>query len=142
MLLMACSGGGGDPDPFPGLERAELASGPTRFSVWIAVAPETQARGLMDATEEDLAPLADGSIPAMLFVFPQPRFVSFWMRDTEVALDLAYLDETGRIVEIHSLIPLDESLAPSSVPVAFAFEVAAGTLAAQGIGVGDTIELP
>ena len=96
----------------------------------------------MDATRDDLSPRADGSIPAMLFVFARAEFVSFWMRGTEVALDLAYLDDTGRIVEIHGLLPLDETPVPSAVRVSFAFEVAAGTLAAQGITVGNTIELP
>lgn len=140
LLLMACSGGGDE--PLANQSQVALTSGPTRFVVWIADTPALRARGLMDATEADLAARGDGSIPAMMFVFDVPGFVSFWMRDTEVALDLAYLDEAGRIVEIHSLVPLDPTLVPSAVPVAFAFEVAAGTLAAQGIGVGDFIELP
>ena len=139
----ACSGdGAGGEDSFTNLALVALASGPTRFLVWIADSPEAHGRGLMDARPEDLAPRADGTIPAMLFVFAPPRFVSFWMRDTEVALDLAYLDETGRILEIHDLLPLDETLVPSGVRVSYAFEVAAGTLAAQGIGVGDAFELP
>jgi len=140
VLLMACSGDGSD--PFTDLVRVALTSGPTRFAVWIADTPESRARGLMDAVEGDLAVGGDGSIPAMLFVFEQPEFVAFWMRDTEVALDLAYLDPSGRIVEVHGLLPLDETPVASSVRVSFAFEVAAGTLAAQGIGVGDAIELP
>jgi len=145
LLLIACScgsGGGIVGTPFADLDAVALTSGPTRFRAWIADTPEIQARGLMDAREEDLAVRADGSIPAMLFVFALPRQVSFWMRDTEVALDLAYLDAAGQVLEIHSLQPLDETLVPSAVPVSFAFEVAAGTLAAQGIGVGDAIELP
>lgn len=137
---MACSGGGSD--PFVDLAQVPVASGPTRFLAWVADTPASQAVGLMDATEADLAPRRDGTIPAMLFVFDPPRFVSFWMRDTEVALDLAYLDASGEILEIHALTPLDETSVPSATAVAYAFEVAAGTLAAQGIGVGDALELP
>ena len=78
----------------------------------------------------------------MLFVFPTTRVLSFWMRDTEVALDLAYLDESGRVMEVHSLVPLNETLVPSSVPVRYALELRAGTLRAEGLGVGDTLGLP
>ena len=139
-LLMACSGGGDV--PFANLSQVALASGPTRFAVWIADTPESRALGLMNASDADLAVRSDGAIPAMLFVFDRPEFVSFWMRDTEVALDLAYLDGAGEILEVHSLIPLDETPVRSSAPVAYALEVAAGTLAAQGIGVGDFMGLP
>jgi len=75
----------------------------------------------------------------MLFVFPVSQMVSFWMKDTEVALDLAYLDETGRILEVFALVPLDETPVPSSAPVRYALEVRAGDL---GIGVGDVLSLP
>jgi len=154
LLLTACNsghnddGGGstdGDDDeasPFAALSTETLTMGPATLLVWIADTPATQANGLMDAVERDLDPLPDGTLRGMLFVFPTTRVLSFWMRDTEVALDLAYLDESGRVIEVHSLVPLDETLVPSSVPVRYALELRAGTLQAEGLGVGDTLELP
>jgi len=138
LLMAACSGGGADA-PYPDLETATLRSGPIAYRVWIADTDATRAAGLMDATEADLAPLPDGTRRGMLFVFPVEQMVSFWMRDTEVALDLAYLDADGKILEVHALEPLDETPVPSSVPVRYALEVRAGDL---GVGVGDVIELP
>ncbi|MEM8884237.1 MAG: DUF192 domain-containing protein [Planctomycetota bacterium] len=138
-MLVSCSSGGDSPSPFDDLAQETLRSGVVTFRVWIADTPATRQRGLMDATEADLATRSDGAIRGMLFVFPTSQRVSFFMRDTEVPLDLAYLDETGRIVETHALIPLDETPVPSSVPVRYALEVRAGRLP---IGVGDVIELP
>jgi uncharacterized membrane protein (UPF0127 family) len=143
LLLAACSGGSGaSGGPFVDLDTVALASGPVAIEAWVADTPETRARGLMDARPQDLAPLPDGTLRGMLFVFPAPAQVSFWMRDTEVALDLAYLDDTGRVLAVHALQPLDETQVPSPVPVRYALEVAAGTLGDHGIGVGDTIDLP
>ena len=142
--MIACSGGGTDPasagpGPYADLATATLRSGPAAFEVWIADTTATRAAGLMDATEADLAPLPDGTRRGMLFVFPVSQMVSFWMKDTEVALDLAYLDETGRILEVFALVPLDETPVPSSAPVRYALEVRAGDL---GVGVGDVLSLP
>jgi len=117
--MAACSGGGRD-SPYPHLGTAVLESGPARFRVWIADTAALRAEGLMNARESDLAPLPDGTRRGMLFVFPAPDVVSFWMKDTEVPLDLAYLDETGRIVEVHALVPFDETPVVSSEPVAYA----------------------
>lgn len=144
LLMAACSGGGAAPSPagpgpYADLETATLRSGPAAFRVWIADTTQTRAAGLMDATEADLAPLQDGTRRGMLFVFPVAQTVSFWMRDTEVPLDLAYLDDSGRILEVFALVPLDETPVPSSSPVRYALEVRAGDL---GLGVGDVIELP
>ena len=137
--MAACSGGGGGALPYSDLETATLRSGPAVFRVWIADTAATRAQGLMNATEADLAPLGDGTRRGMLFVFPVAQSVSFWMRDTEVPLDLAYLDETGRILAVHALVPLDETPVPSPGPIRYALEVRAGDL---GVGVGDVIELP
>jgi len=38
---------------------------------------------------------------AMWFVLDQPRSVAFWMKDMKFNLDIVYLDEDKRIVEVH-----------------------------------------
>ncbi|MHC4848553.1 MAG: DUF192 domain-containing protein [Planctomycetota bacterium] len=138
-FVMAACSGSGEASPYSDLQTATLRSGPAVFHVWLADTAATRAVGLMNATAADLAPLGDGTRRGMLFVFPVAQSVSFWMRDTEVPLDLAYLDETGRILSVHALVPLDETPVPSPGPIRYALEVRAGDL---GVGVGDVIELP
>ncbi len=139
LAAVACSGGRDVSNAYPHLEQETLVSGPARFRVWIADDDASRTEGLMNATSADLATLSDGTRRGMLFVFAVETDVEFWMKDTEVPLDLAYLDESGRILAVHALIPLDETLIPSPGPIRYALEVRAGELA---IGIGDVIDIP
>lgn len=139
-LLAACGGGGGGPpDPLAGFATDRILVDATEFEVWLAEEPWQRAQGLMGVPAEALAPLPDDTPRGMLFVWPAETYVSFWMRDTEVALDLAYARADGTIFEVHAMVPFDETPVPSSEPVAFALEVPAGTLSSLGLGVGSVI---
>jgi uncharacterized membrane protein (UPF0127 family) len=139
-MLPACGGNGGAPGAdLSGFPTARILVGGVEFEVWLATTLPQQQQGLMNATEEQLEPLGDGTPRGMLFVFPAEATRSFWMRDTHVPLDLAYATADGTIVEVHDLVPLDETLVPSGEPVQYALETLAGTFAAQGIAPGAVI---
>ncbi len=72
----------------------------------------------------------------MLFVFQSEAPRSFWMKDTYIALDIAYLDVNFRIVDIQQMEPQTEELHSSAAPAMFALEVRKGWFAEKGIGVG------
>lgn len=112
------------------------------FEAWLADTEAQQRRGLMGVTEADLAPLPDGTPRGMLFRYPRDRRASIFMRGTGVPLDLAYATAEGRIVETHRLVPFDETSIVAREPVRYAFETLAGTFAARGIAVGDTLVPP
>jgi uncharacterized protein len=78
----------------------------------------------------------------MLFVFDQEQQLSFHMRDTLIPLSIAYIDAGGTIVDIQDMQPLDETSHPSAVPARYALEVNQGFFEAQGVQVGDWVELP
>ena len=137
--LAACGGGGSGGGGSPGVATERILVDGVEFEVWIAQTPAQHAEGLMGATEADLAPLPDGTPRGMLFVFPTERLLSFWMRGTAVPLDLAYATADGTIVEVHDLLPFDETSVSSGEPVQYALEAAAGTLDAHGIGPGSVI---
>ena len=143
VFLSACSGSeGASGADLSGFPKARILVNGVEFEVYVATTVAQQAEGLMNATEDHLLPLPDGTPRGMLFVFPTEAIRSFWMRDTEVPLDLAYARADGTIAEIHQLVPLDETPVVSGEPVQYALEALEGTFAAEGIAPGAVIEVP
>jgi hypothetical protein len=100
----------------------------------VARTPEDREKGLMFREE-----LAGGR--GMLFVFPDVQPRSFWMRNTLIPLDIAYMDENLLIVDIQSMEPQSEDLHESARPAMFALEVPMGWFAGRGIAVGTVARL-
>ena len=100
----------------------------------IARTPDERAQGLMYRDE-----LPDGT--GMLFVFNDVQVRSFWMANTYVALDIAYMDVSYVIVDIQQMEPLVTDSYPSDEPAMFALEVAQGWFAEHGIVVGDQAQI-
>ncbi len=76
----------------------------------------------------------------MLFIFPAPDTLSFWMRNTKISLDMIFIDSTKEIVTIHknTRIESDDSYR-SSKPSQYVLEVNAGFTDINGIRVGDKV---
>ena len=72
----------------------------------------------------------------MLFVFQDSQPRAFWMANTYVALDIAYMNPSYRVVDIIAMEPLITESYPSNAPAMFALEVRQGWFADQGITVG------
>lgn len=107
------------------------------YTVWLARSPKEQKIGLMNVTEAEL-PLDRG----MLFIFRRNDYLSFWMRNTIIPLDIAYIRDDGTIVRTYTMAALDESGYPSIQPARFALELRAGQLAEKGIKEGDHVDIP
>ena len=107
-----------------------------RFSVELADDPDERARGLMF---REMMPMASG----MLFVFPEPKHATFWMKDTPLALDIIFADQAGQVTRVHeNAVPLSEALIDGGPDVAFAFEINAGLAGRMGIGPGAVLRHP
>jgi hypothetical protein len=101
----------------------------------VEIAQTSEASGLGLMFRENL-PENQG----MLFVFPHQQTLSFWMRNTYIPLDIAFIDEAGSIVDIQRMEPLDESKQyVSAAPALYALEVNAGWFAKHGIKIGATV---
>ena len=119
------------------------ASGPHRLEAEVAETASQRQRGLMG--RENL-PDEQG----MLFRFENEQSASnaFWMYNTLIPLDIAFIDANGRIVAINTM-PSCESSSPSECPsypagAAYhsALEVNGGYFAERGISVGDCVSIP
>ena len=77
---------------------------------------------------------------AMLFIFPDMAFHSFYMKNTLIPLDIIFIDDALTIVNIkQNASPLDESGIPSGLPVQYVLEINAGLSETWGISLGDRI---
>jgi uncharacterized membrane protein (UPF0127 family) len=105
--------------------------------VEIADDAEEMARGLMGRTA-----LAEDA--GMLFVYPEERELSFWMKDTLIPLSIAFMDSGGRIVDIQDMKALDDDPPHyvSAEPARYALEVNKGFFDERGVEVGDRAALP
>jgi hypothetical protein len=77
----------------------------------------------------------------MLFIFPYERIQSFWMKNTQIPLDMIFVNSSLTIVTIRAdAVPFDESSYASTEPAKFVVEVNAGYAHEHGIKVGDKIK--
>lgn len=75
----------------------------------------------------------------MLFEFEFSRVVSFWMKNTLIPLDIAYIKKDGTIVDIKPMEPFNEEGVLSSEAVIYALEMNQGWFASHKVKVGDTV---
>jgi uncharacterized membrane protein (UPF0127 family) len=114
------------------------------FELWTADDVSEQTQGLMFVSAERMRPLADGTERGMIFVFDRDHVLNFWMKNTIIPLDIAYLDSAGVVVATHTMAPLDERPGqyPSGSPAKYAIEVNAGVWGRIGLRPGDAVEIP
>jgi uncharacterized membrane protein (UPF0127 family) len=113
--------------PPPG--EAWVIFGTDTVGVELARTPEEREQGLMYRES-----LPDGR--GMLFLFPDAQYRSFWMHNTYIPLDIAYMDENLRIVDIQAMDPQTDAGHQSAQPAMFALEVPQGWFESKGIPVG------
>ncbi|MCK4657936.1 MAG: DUF192 domain-containing protein [Phycisphaerae bacterium] len=112
------------------------------FRVWIADDPQEVTQGLMFVTKEQMSPLPDGTDRGMLFLFDYDRTTGFWMRNTIIPLDIAFIGADGAIVTIHTMAPLVEQSYWPDGPYRYALEVNANLFSEYGIRKGDQVQIP
>jgi uncharacterized membrane protein (UPF0127 family) len=108
---------------------------PVRVSVEVAADPAARAAGLMGRDR-----LAPGT--GMVFLFPGDVRVAFWMKDTLVALSIAFVAADGRVVGVREMAPCRADPCPTYAapgPYRYALEMAAGAFRDAGVGPGDRI---
>jgi uncharacterized membrane protein (UPF0127 family) len=109
--------------------------GHAQVEVELAIDRNTQAKGLMYRKE-----MAEDH--GMLFIFDQPKEMSFWMRNTHLPLDIGYLTADGVLREVYPLYPHDETSRKSiRSDLKFALEVNQGWFARHNVKPGDAFNL-
>ena len=77
----------------------------------------------------------------MLFMFEDEEPRSFYMKNTEIELDILYIDASKKIVKIYRKAkPFDPSSLPSNTPVKYVLELGGAVSSSYGIIEGDRVE--
>jgi hypothetical protein len=78
---------------------------------------------------------------AMLFIMPQEREQSFWMKNCILPLDIIYVNAKKQIITIQkNTVPYSEDSVPSNGPALYVVEVNAGFCDRHSVKPGDHIE--
>lgn len=122
--------------PAPRWAVAVLPSG-HEFALEVAADDISRQRGYMG--REKIGPRE-----GMIFVFDDDGRHSFWMKDCKVALDMVWLDVSGRVVwtAVNRAPCPAKGDCPSIVPpvsARFVVEFAAGTVTAESLNRGDAV---
>lgn len=108
-------------------------AGTARFRIEVADDKEERAQGLMN--RETMSKSA-----GMLFVYPEPQPVGFWMKNTLIPLDMIFLDETGTVKKVHhEAQPHDESPIFGGEAILAVLEINGGLARKIGIAEGWTM---
>lgn len=107
------------------------------FSTQIASTPEQKEKGLMGVES-----LSDEE--GMLFVYEEKGYRTFWMKDTLIPLDMIFVDDNHRIVDIfHNVSPCTTELCSayrSAKKAMYVLEVNGGLSKNYGFEIGDLVE--
>jgi uncharacterized membrane protein (UPF0127 family) len=103
------------------------------FKIWTADTRQREEQGLMFIHEMD-------EHAGMLFMFPENRPVTMWMKNTYISLDLLFLNAQGKIDYIAaSATPRSETIIGPPTPEYAVLELKGGACERLGIKVGDVV---
>jgi len=133
-----------EPNRLDTLPMIQMTINEQRFELWVVDTFAEQNKGLMFVTAEQMAPMPNGTERGMLFVFDYSTRQSFWMKNTIIPLDIAYITTDGTVVATYTMTPLDErsNQYPPGAPYRYAIEVNAGVWSRLGVVKGATIQIP
>jgi hypothetical protein len=138
LALVACDSqhASGTPTAELGIEaRFPVRMGMVLSQLRIAATDLEKARGLMGVTK-----LNDAE--GMAFMYDAETRMSFWMKDTPLDLDIAFVARDGTVLEVRTMTAGDtETTASSTDQVRFAIEMRAGWFRDFGVKPGEKINV-
>jgi hypothetical protein len=136
-VLSACAGETNETSPDRPASTVTFQGTDATLFVEIADDTEERRRGLMGV--ENL-PTDQG----MAFVFPEPVEGTFWMKDTLIPLSIAFVDASGRVLDVLDMEPCEADPCPHygiDEPYVLAIEANLGWFDEHGVDAGDRAEL-
>lgn len=129
------------PNPTKLTVSIQTPQGPVVFTSEVAQTDETRALGLMYRTKLD-------AYAGMYFIFENDVQAGFWMKNCEIPLDLIFIDNAGKIIDIRANVPPCKQLDPTQMtcpsyvpkaPYRTVLEINGGAAKTNNIGIGQQI---
>ena len=106
---------------------------------------EIQAEIALNTSEQSTGLMFRESMPenhGMIFVYPKPQQMSFWMKNTRLPLDIGFIDREGRLTEVARMYPNDLSAVRSQGDnIQFALEMNQGWFSKNRVLPGAQLDL-
>ena len=110
-----------------------LTIGTHKLTAEVATTPAQMQTGLMNR-------FSLKTDHGMLFAYERPEPLSFWMRNTYIALSIAFISADGTILNIEDMRPQTDDPHWSKGPAQYALEMKKGWFAERGIVAGNRVE--
>lgn len=106
------------------------------YRLELAATPDARSRGLMYRTD---LPENGG----MLFVWPDEKERSFWMKNTPLSLDILFFSSERKLISLYeSTTPYSQKRLLSGLAARYVVELTAGQAGARGLREGSVLQLP
>lgn len=128
LLWLACCG-----TALADMPRMNLNIGMYRIDAEVASDQANRMQGLMHRRSM-------AQHQGMLFVFPEVAVHCMWMRNTFLPLSVAFLDESGKILNIEDMAPQTENNHCAARPARYALEMNKGWFTSKKIKPGTVIQ--
>ena len=112
-------------------EKIPIGVGRVQAFVEIAATDEARQIGLMHRQSLGLN-------EGMLFIFPEPKILSFWMKNTPLSLDIGFFNREGVFAQIrnYGTKTMGKTIHRSPAPALYALEMTQGWFHSNKIAVG------
>lgn len=117
------------------LRTVQMQLGSENFVLQVADTDEERMHGLM--FRQELA-----SDEGMIFIYPGDDWRSFWMKNTFIPLDIAFVNARGMVVNVAQMAPHDLEGTESTGPAKYAIELPLNAARRAGLKPGMTLKIP
>lgn len=87
------------------MKSQKIKLGNFEYLAYLAISDEEKEIGLQDVEELETE---DGLQEGMLFIYDEPQHLDFWMKDTEIPLQIVFIGEDNKVISIKQGVPLSE----------------------------------
>ncbi len=123
--------------PIENFYKTELKIKDRSFTLWLALNPKQQREGLSSLDINQVT-----KDKGMLFIYPFNEIQTFWMKETLINLDIAFIDEEGIISDIYKMKNSSMKCFSSTKPIRYVLELREGVFQELNLTVGERIDFP